>query len=63
MTCFSHSEINLCFQEDPLFTAILLTHWWKRSTFLSAVSTKETLNINLDLKQEIDYRFKLKSIN
>lgn len=63
MTCFRHSEINLCFQEDPLYTAILLTHWWKRSTFSSGISTKETLNINIDLKQEIDYRFKLKSIN
>lgn len=36
----SNSELELAFKEDPLFTAILISHWVKQNSYNKSFSGK-----------------------
>lgn len=59
MAPWSKSETEFCFREDQLLTGIILMHWWHRSNYSATFSTRQKLNINTELTQKIDYRFKM----
>jgi hypothetical protein len=63
LTNFTPNEIRICFEEDPLFTGLLMVHWWKRSNYSASLSTHEKLHINSNIFGEVDYRFQLTHIN
>ena len=62
LTHLSLSEVRMCFEEDPLFTGILLAHWMKRSNYAASLSTKERIQLS-DRNDKVDYRFKMQFKN
>ena len=63
MTNLTMSEVLFCFREDPLWTGVLLAHWWHRSNYSATLSTHQKMHINYSLTSPADYRFILNRQN